>query len=577
MPDPRRRTHANSGGEVTQATKRDTRPHPQPPRQGDSQDGELSDVDDDTSAVQPEHPPDPVSYSYIIYNYVEPVCEVIVGVIVIYLFYVHLSSPDTTERALLDVLKEKCGKGGLSKTRTCIESLLKPKISGKMPAEPVTKDCSHPVSEYENLEQTVERLQKWTEGMESVFEDPRYMSGPLRNLKAHHRHLETVSSAGNDDDMAVLRQGVADVKTVKESVEGIKKTLKETNTNLNEFRTTLNETNTKLRQQEDRISQVDKKQINVAENVIPSIKSHMGEIQEKAAEAKRATDTNGRQINVHIEWAKSAYQEFKEHRESTNKKVEEFAGKHDAVERKLDGEELDGAMTKAELSQLKGKSTLHDMAFYLALLDIIAVVMIVMYVRQTLSSEPTAAAPVFHHNTQRDFSREEVYELSWKGPMENSLCVVTFHTETEVKHADQTRSVFESVQQPSPTIHTRVIRCHADIKQLPGSRVFLVFVDFNERNVILEDPTKGLGDLRVTTVRSLWRFGADVTVIYCGDRRSSNLGGGLFNQDLGSIHRQTELKLLRNDGRILSIYDDFNNTQKQHCRNYINRLLHIAH
>ncbi|XP_046546719.1 uncharacterized protein LOC124256807 [Haliotis rubra] len=357
----------------------------------------------------------------------------------------------------------------------------------------------------------------------------------------------------------------------------------EVRSTLAETRTLLTETNTKFGKLEDRINKLNETQNNLMEVVLPGIESKMGDIRGKAIEAKEATEENGGRLKEYIKQSNSAYEEFKKHRDATNKKVEEFAGKHDTAERKLDGEELDGAMTKAELSQLKGKSTLHDIALYLTLLNIIAVVIVVMYVRQTLSSSsapvsaPVSAPAAFHNNTQRGFRREEVYELSWAGPMEGTLCVVTFHTETELKHADQTRSVFESVQQPCPTIHTRVIRCHADIKELPGSRVFLVFVDFNERNVILEDPTKGLGDLRVTTVRSLWKFGADVAVIYCGDGGSANLGGGLFNQDLGSIHRQKELTQLKKDDRILSISSDFNNTQKQHCRNYINRLLHIAH
>ncbi|XP_046546720.1 E3 ubiquitin-protein ligase BRE1-like [Haliotis rubra] len=312
---------------------------------------------------------------------------------------------------------------------------------------------------------------------------------------------------------------------------------------------------------------------------IPTLKQDIDVVHQEVEQVQRNTSTNGDLIKAHIVWANWTYVEFQKHRNATNKKVAEFAGKHDNTDRKLDGEELDGAMTKAELSQLKGKSAYHDISFLLTVLNTIVSVFLMMYAWKTLSSAslPAPAAPAVTTSCndiqERGFRREEKYELSWTGPMEDSLCIVTFHTETEMKHADQTRSVFESVQQPCPTIHTRVIRCHADIKQLPGSRVFLVFVDFNERHVILEDPTKGLGDLRVTTVRSLWRFGADVTVIYCGDRGSVNLGSGLFNPDLSSIHRQKELTQLQKSDRILSICSDFSNDQKEHCRTFINRLL----
>ncbi|XP_067677593.1 uncharacterized protein [Haliotis asinina] len=330
-------------------------------------------------------------------------------------------------------------------------------------------------------------------------------------------------------------------------------------------------------------------QLNVTKNDVESlaswrteiVRSELPTLKQEVEQVQRKTISNGDLLKGHIVWANRTYVEFQKHRKATDKNVEEFKGKHDSTDRKLDGEELDGAMTKAELSQLKGKSTYHDISFLLTLLNTIVGGFLMMYLWQTLSSAsaaapppaPATAATTFDNDAQMGFRREDLYELSWTGPMEASLCVVTFHTETEVKHADQARSVFESVQQPCPTIHTRVIRCHADIKQLPGSRVFFVFVDFNERNVILEDPTKGLGDLRVTTVRSLWGFGADVTVIYCGDRGSMNLGSSLFNPDLGSIHRQKELSQLKKSDRILSICSDFSNDQKEHCRNFINRLL----
>ncbi|XP_071115746.1 myosin-3-like [Haliotis cracherodii] len=324
-----------------------------------------------------------------------------------------------------------------------------------------------------------------------------------------------------------------------------------------------------------RVDGLDTWRTEIVDTELPTLKRDIQDASQVAKQATRRSSVNGDLLTGHIVWANWTYLEFQKHRNETVKKEQEFAKKHDHTERKLDGEELDGVMTKAVVDELKGKSSVHDIALYLSVLNMIAVAILVKYVMKAPSSAPALAPATASRNDvqQRGSRRAELYELQWSRPMEDSVCVVAFHRETEGRHADQTRSVFESVKQPCPTIHSRVIRRHEDITQLPGSRVFLVFVDFNQRNVILEDPTKGLGDLRVTTVRSLWRFGADVTVIYCGDQGSVNLDRGLFNQDLGSIHRQQELTQLKNDDRILSIYRDFSNTQGQHCRNFINRLL----
>ncbi|XP_064618365.1 uncharacterized protein LOC135482357 [Liolophura sinensis] len=66
----------------------------------------------------------------------------------------------------------------------------------------------------------------------------------------------------------------------------------------------------------------------------------------------------------------------------------------------------------------------------------------------------------------------------------------------------------------------------------------LVFVDFNERNVILEQPGLLQGELKTKTVQHLLQTGADVFVIYTGDNESENLPkGALYNTSLSSVHK----------------------------------------
>ncbi|XP_041373007.1 uncharacterized protein LOC121386240 isoform X2 [Gigantopelta aegis] len=90
------------------------------------------------------------------------------------------------------------------------------------------------------------------------------------------------------------------------------------------------------------------------------------------------------------------------------------------------------------------------------------------------------------------------------------VCVVGFYTETSRTHLKSVRDICTAsatgmqvrVEVTGFTVHR-----HEDLGSIPLAKVYVMFVDFNERNVILEDPRKGLGDLRLLTVCSLWALG----------------------------------------------------------------------
>jgi hypothetical protein len=48
---------------------------------------------------------------------------------------------------------------------------------------------------------------------------------------------------------------------------------------------------------------------------------------------------------------------------------------------------------------------------------------------------------------------------------------------------------------------------HLAIPNIPLARYIFIFVDFNERNVILEKPDQNLGDKKVVTVNSAQKLG----------------------------------------------------------------------
>ncbi|XP_046546725.1 uncharacterized protein LOC124256810 isoform X2 [Haliotis rubra] len=147
--------------------------------------------------------------------------------------------------------------------------------------------------------------------------------------------------------------------------------------------------------------------------------------------------------------------------------------------------------------------------------------------------------------------------------LENRVCVVSFHSDTINQHHTQVDAV---LSQNDATRHITVtkhcVKGHELILRLPPCKVYFLFVDFNERHVILEDPTKGLGDLRLTTVQAIRKMGGDVVVIYSRDGGSRSLPPGtLYNSNLTSIRNHPELRRLDNDQRMLSVFEKFNQSQ----------------
>ena len=51
-----------------------------------------------------------------------------------------------------------------------------------------------------------------------------------------------------------------------------------------------------------------------------------------------------------------------------------------------------------------------------------------------------------------------------------------------------------------------VIKNHPELLEIPLCKTFIMFVDYNQRHVILEDPKKVLGDLKLTTARAIEKY-----------------------------------------------------------------------
>ncbi|XP_062610148.1 uncharacterized protein LOC134271934 [Saccostrea cucullata] len=93
---------------------------------------------------------------------------------------------------------------------------------------------------------------------------------------------------------------------------------------------------------------------------------------------------------------------------------------------------------------------------------------------------------------------------------------------------------------------------------IPPSKVFLVYVNYNEGNLILERDNQGL---RRRTVKYLLETGAIVFIVYCLEKSSENLLDEMYAQKLSSISYDSMLKNFSAKKRILSIYKKYSRHQ----------------
>ncbi|PVD19183.1 hypothetical protein C0Q70_21748 [Pomacea canaliculata] len=114
-----------------------------------------------------------------------------------------------------------------------------------------------------------------------------------------------------------------------------------------------------------------------------------------------------------------------------------------------------------------------------------------------------------------------------------------------------------------------VIASRDDIRDIPTCRLALVFVNPDERQLILEDDFH-MGSTRRDTVQALHHRGAEVILIVYGDPTSRIRvlqDGSLFDPSLTQVTSHPVLKDLNSRNRILSVKESFSAHQKRHLNN----------
>uniref|UniRef100_A0A8W8HUX3 Uncharacterized protein n=1 Tax=Magallana gigas TaxID=29159 RepID=A0A8W8HUX3_MAGGI len=111
-----------------------------------------------------------------------------------------------------------------------------------------------------------------------------------------------------------------------------------------------------------------------------------------------------------------------------------------------------------------------------------------------------------------------------------------------------------------------------ELKREIQENVCLVFVDKNDRHIILET------DVDISTTRSNFVEGqvkrgrAHVIVVYCQHKGSQDLTT-LYNRNLGNIKQHATLRQLQRQNRVLTIDKEFSPYQTDYLRMFLNETL----
>nr|XP_022322400.1 uncharacterized protein LOC111123950 isoform X2 [Crassostrea virginica] len=171
--------------------------------------------------------------------------------------------------------------------------------------------------------------------------------------------------------------------------------------------------------------------------------------------------------------------------------------------------------------------------------------------------------------SRKDSFNTIIEKLKRKG-LKKGLLVVSFLPSTHQFHLDALNAVPE-FKQTSPV--KVLVQRFDDIMDVQPHKVVIIFVDFNNRNIILENEETEIGDLRNQTTKMFLSLKCDVLVVYCKDKGSQDLPPeNLYNPRLHSIDRQPVLSELKNKKRVLSINDKFHPHQVEHLKSCCQQL-----
>ncbi|XP_062577232.1 putative leucine-rich repeat-containing protein DDB_G0290503 [Saccostrea cucullata] len=378
-----------------------------------------------------------------------------------------------------------------------------------------------------------------------------------------------------------------EAKKVKEEVDAEKKKIESTLTNIKNIEENINHLNIHNKEKDehtkDKFSYIDQK--------LKESKIMMKEFKEGVKTIYRKVNTEKRKVESTMVYVKEVDDRIKELHNHTTENEKEVREKINSTEERVTMveketkriiEKVNDEKEKIE-SKLAGvhgqldyfSLELNDINLYIVGFLLLVVMAVILTAYKLLipspvpSYQPTAAKSAPQPRVGGKFSSEIVEGIS-RQTLEPGISLISFNSSSQKFHMN----LIDAVPKPTSTkVHPCPIQCSNDILRIKPSKVAFVFVDFNERNIILEDPETEIGDLRRLTTEGLLKMGCDVFVVYVRDRGSETLAPGqLYNPQLYSVGHHSLLSRLRERNRVLSVYNSFLPHQVKFLEDSLKRL-----
>lgn len=257
------------------------------------------------------------------------------------------------------------------------------------------------------------------------------------------------------------------------------------------------------------------------------------------------------------------YQSLEKKQSKTEKKLE-------SVEKELQG--IGGHLdhVSSEISEI----ILYIIVFLLVV--VIAIILAApkfMPYRQPQPADRTVS-PGESHPKQRvggqEMSQAAIYATLSSKKCKRGISVISFHSATQKFHQNLLKMVSRPQALP---MQSYLIENQVNLSEVIPHLVTIIFVDFNERNIILENPEIEVGDHRRFTTEIFLELGCDVFVIYCKDRGSQTLPPNqLYNTKLHSINQHATLVKLKKKNRVFSVYESLHPQQAELLEDRIKQL-----
>lgn len=359
------------------------------------------------------------------------------------------------------------------------------------------------------------------------------------------------------------------VSNFQEQVAELEKTLSEYKTKYNDDHVTelfrknwekekdifTKETEKKERTLIDSLNKVKEDVEENSENVLSQIKYQSQEINELKGKIQPVDD-----LKVQLE---NRMNKIEEEKKRLTKDYEALEKNQEVLEEKINStEERLGGVERQQNFVYK---EINDINLYIILFLVVVVIAVIfasqkllLYRQPSHTADRTVSveAPSMRSGPNQrvggqEVSRAELLAKVSSKKVEKGIGVISFHSSTQEFHQNLLRVVPKPYSLP---MQTYLIEKQEDLLKVKPYKVTIVFVDFNERNIILENPDTEVGDCRRLTTEIFLSSKCDVFVVYCKDRDSQSLPPNqLYNTKLHSVKQQPILSKLSKENRVFSV------------------------